>query len=68
MKIENRKLEWNAQPKTKMVNENYTPGGGDKKVKRTIIHVIIDTWPMDVLSERTLNTQCNKSKEDFPSD
>ena len=50
MKIENRKLEWNAQPKTKMVNENYTPGGGDKKV-RTIIHVIIDTWQMDVLSE-----------------
>ena len=34
VKIENRKLEWNAQPKTKMVNENYTPGGGDKKVKR----------------------------------
>lgn len=27
-----------------MVNENYTPGGGDKKVNRTIIHVIIDTW------------------------
>ena len=33
VKIENRKLEWNAQPKTKMVNENYTPGGGDKKVE-----------------------------------
>ena len=67
MKIENRKLEWNAQPKTKMVNENYTPGGGDKKV-RTIVHVIIDTWQMDVPSERPLITQCNKSKEDFPSD
>jgi len=33
VKIENRKLEWNAQPKTKMVNENYTPGGGDKKIE-----------------------------------
>ena len=33
VKIESRKLEWNAQPRTKMVNENYTgPTGGDKKV------------------------------------
>ena len=52
MKIENRKLEWNAQPRTKMVNENYTPGGGDKKVSRTMVHVITDTWQMDVLCER----------------
>ena len=44
VKIENRKLEWNAQPKTKMVNENYTPGGGDKKVKRR------DTGPIDAFS------------------
>ena len=51
VKIENRKLEWNAQPRTKMVNENYTPGGGDKKVSRTMIHVITDTWQMDVLCE-----------------
>ena len=35
MKIESRKLEWNAQPRTKMVNENYSgPAGGDKKVKK----------------------------------
>ena len=34
MKIESRKLEWNAAPRTKMVNENYKgPTGGDKKVK-----------------------------------
>ena len=36
VKIENRKLEWNAQPKTKMINENYTPGGGDKKVEKRV--------------------------------
>ena len=35
VKIENRKLEWSAQARTKMVNENYTPGGGDKKVNTT---------------------------------
>ena len=35
MKIESRKLEWNAAPRTKMVNENYKgPTGGDKKVKK----------------------------------
>ena len=33
VKIENRKLEWNAAPRTKTVNKDYTPGGGDKKVK-----------------------------------
>ena len=54
VKIENRKLEWNAQPKTKMVNENYTPGGGDKKVKRTIIHVITDTWSLWMFSLKDL--------------
>lgn len=31
VKIEHRKLEWNAGPKTKVVNEGYVPGGGDKK-------------------------------------
>jgi len=31
VKIEHRKLEWNAAPKTKVINEGYTPGGGDKK-------------------------------------
>ena len=37
VKIESRKLEWNAQPRTKMVNENYTgPTGGDKKVKKNM--------------------------------
>ena len=34
VKIEHRKLEWNAAPKTKVINEGYTPGGGDKKVSR----------------------------------
>ena len=33
VKIENRKLEWSAAPKTKVFNESYTPGGGDKKVR-----------------------------------
>jgi len=34
VKIESRKLEWNAAPRTKMVNENYTgPTGGDKKIE-----------------------------------
>ena len=33
VKIENRKLEWNAAPRTKTVNKDYTPGGGDKKVR-----------------------------------
>merc|ERR1719336_3751683 len=32
VKIENRKLEWNAAPRTKTVNKDYTPGGGDKKI------------------------------------
>ena len=36
MKIENRKLEWNATPKTKALNDGYVPGGGDKKV---ILHL-----------------------------
>ena len=37
MKIESRKLEWNAAPRTKMVNENYKgPTGGDKKVENRI--------------------------------
>jgi len=31
VKIEHRKLEWNATSKTKMINEGYVPGGGDKK-------------------------------------
>ena len=59
VKIENRKLEWNAQPRTKMVNENYTPGGGDKKVRMTMIHVIADTWQMDVLSARDFSEILN---------
>jgi len=34
VKIESRKLEWNAAPRTKMVNENYKgPTGGDKKIE-----------------------------------
>jgi hypothetical protein len=32
VKIESRKLEWNAAPKTNVSNEGYVPGGGDKKV------------------------------------
>ena len=34
VKIEHRKLEWNATSKTKVINEGYVPGGGDKKVSR----------------------------------
>jgi len=34
VRIESRKLEWEAKPRTKMVNENYSgPGGGDKKIE-----------------------------------
>jgi len=34
VKIEHRRLEWNAAPKTKVVNEGgYIPGGGDKKIE-----------------------------------
>ena len=32
VKIEHRKLEWNATPRTKALNSGYVPGGGDKKV------------------------------------
>merc|ERR1711915_52464 len=32
VKIESRKLEWNAAPKTNVLNEGYVPGGGDKKI------------------------------------
>ena len=42
-----------------MVNENYTPGGGDKKVSRTMIYVITDTWQMDVLSVRDFSEILN---------
>lgn len=31
VKIESRKLDWKATPKTVVVNEKYVPGGGDKK-------------------------------------
>eukprot|EP00090_Calanus_glacialis_P000940 TRINITY_DN10679_c0_g1_i1.p1 TRINITY_DN10679_c0_g1~~TRINITY_DN10679_c0_g1_i1.p1 ORF type:complete len:1682 (+),score=397.37 TRINITY_DN10679_c0_g1_i1:312-5048(+) len=33
VKIESRKLEWNAAPKTNVLNEGYVPGGGDKKIE-----------------------------------
>ena len=42
-----------------MVNENYTPGGGDKKVRMIMIHVIADTWQMDVLSARDFSEILN---------
>ncbi len=32
VKIENRKLEWNAQPRIEAKNENWAPTGGAKKV------------------------------------
>ena len=32
VKIENRKLDWNVGARTVNLNNNYTPGGGDKKV------------------------------------
>lgn len=34
VKIEHRKLEWNATPKTKALNSGYVPGGGDKKIEQ----------------------------------
>ena len=34
VKIENRKLDWNVGARTVNLNNNYTPGGGDKKVRR----------------------------------
>jgi len=33
VKIESRKLDWKAAPKTVVVNEKYVPGGGDKKIE-----------------------------------
>lgn len=33
IKIENRKLEFNATPKIAAKNEAYTPSGGTKKVR-----------------------------------
>jgi hypothetical protein len=32
VKIESKKLEWNAAARTTNLNTNYVPGGGDKKV------------------------------------
>lgn len=32
VKIENRKLDWKAQPRIAAKNDTYQPGGGDKKV------------------------------------
>merc|ERR1712106_827500 len=34
VKIEHRKLEWNAAPRTKALNTGYVPGGGDKKIEQ----------------------------------
>ena len=31
-KIKSQKLEWRAEPRTKALNEGYTPQGGDKRV------------------------------------
>ena len=32
-KIKSQKLEWKAEPRTKALNEGYTPHGGQKKVR-----------------------------------
>lgn len=32
VKIENRKLEWKAQPRIEAKNDKYAPSGGEKKV------------------------------------
>lgn len=32
VKIENRKLDWKAEPRIAAKNDAYQPGGGDKKV------------------------------------
>lgn len=34
VKIENRKLDWKAQPRIAAKNDTYTPGGGDKKIQQ----------------------------------
>jgi len=34
VKIEHRKLEWNAASRTKALNSGYVPGGGDKKIEQ----------------------------------
>ena len=34
VKIESRRLEWSAAPRTSTVRQGYSPGGGDKKVGR----------------------------------
>ena len=58
MKIESRKLEWNAAPRTKMVNENYKgPTGGDKKVQK-----IQKTERFNVQTEKNTQTVVNEYK------
>ena len=63
VKIENRKLEWSAQARTKMVNENYTPGGGDKKVNTTwyfcpLHQIFLPTdWKSQAELERSVQDQ-----------
>lgn len=43
VKIENKKLKWNAQPRIEAKNNTYTPGGGAKKV--TILqNITIDDY------------------------
>lgn len=37
VKIENKKLEFNVQSRITAKNDNYTPGGGDKKVMNITI-------------------------------
>ena len=38
VRIENRKLSWEAAPKTVSINMDYAPSGGTKKVVDVEIH------------------------------
>ena len=44
-KIKSQKLEWKAEPRTKALNEGYTPHGGQKKVrvKCTLVSDLMQT-------------------------
>ena len=59
--IEQRKLEWKAQPKVgSLENAQHTPGGGEKKVTmetRTVNYPVF--WHAAVFSTVPVKTQCH---------
>jgi hypothetical protein len=52
VKIESKKLEWNAAARTTNLNTNYVPGGGDKKVGsiRTTTYAFINVCILNLNS------------------